>query len=172
QQARFFTRSGWLTARRQEPWIQMDFPATPAAPAITPDLLLRALGCTPLQVGRSRFDYLAVLPSEDQVRALRPEMVQLKLVETRAVIVTAPASTPGYDFVSRVFAPAVGIDEDPVTGSAHCCLAPFWAERLGKRDLVGYQASARGGVVRVSLQGDRVLLGGRAITVFRADLLA
>src|SRR6185312_3335279 len=105
------------------------------------------------------------------VRGLTPDMRLLKSIESRGFIATSQASSPGFDFVSRFFCPAVGIDEDPVTGSAHSCLAPFWAARLGKQELTGYQASARGGVVRVRLAGDRVRIGGQAVTVMRGELM-
>jgi len=171
--ARFHTRSGLLTATRAGEWIELDFPATPPAPAQPPAGLARALGAEPQWVGRTRFDLLVLLGEERAVRELRPDITALREVDARGIIVTAPAADrgAGYDFVSRFFAPAVGVDEDPVTGSAHCALGPYWAERLGNGELVGYQASARGGVVRVRTQGDRVLLGGRAVTVLRGELL-
>lgn len=171
-QARFHTRSGLLTAGRTgDGWIEMDFPATPATPIEAGDLA-RALGVTPLYTGKNRFDYLVEVESEAAVRALKPEeLIALRAFGVRGVIVTARSDTPHYDFVSRFFAPGAGIDEDPVTGSAHCCLGPFWAARLGKTDLVGYQASARGGVVRVRLEGERAKLGGQAVTVLRGELV-
>ena len=169
--ARFHTRSGLLTAARTGDLIELDFPATPEQPAHPPPALLESLGVkTPRYVGRNKFDYLVELTSEDEVRALRPDHSQLRHIPVRGVIVTSRASNGKYDFVSRFFAPGSGIDEDPVTGSAHCCLAPFWAERLGKREFVAYQASARGGTLRVRLDGDRVKLGGRAVTVLRGEL--
>ncbi len=133
--------------------------------------MVEALGVRPVFVGRSQFDYLLEVESEAVVRALVPDMARLRAVQTRGVIVTSAAASADYDFVSRFFAPAAGIDGDPVTGSAHCCLGPYWGQRLGKQTLVGYQASARGGLVRVSLQGERVLLGGQAVTVLRGELL-
>ena len=113
-----------------------------------------------------------VLAREEDVTGLRPDIAALAGMGSRGVIVTAPASRPGADFVSRFFAPAVGVPEDPVTGSAHCTLAPYWSGRLGRPGLTGYQASARGGTVGVRLEGDRVLLSGRAVTVFSAHLTA
>jgi PhzF family phenazine biosynthesis protein len=169
-EARFHTRSGLLTARRDGAWIELDFPATPAEPGAAPAELTRALGVAPLSAGKSRFDYLIEVDSEQTLRAMRPDIAALRDLSMRGVIVTARASTPDYDFVSRFFAPNFGIDEDPVTGSAHCCLGPFWAEKLGKAELVGYQASARGGVVRVRVEGARVRLGGQAVTVLRGEL--
>ncbi len=166
---RFATRSGVLVARGQHGEVRLDFPATPASPALAPAGLLEALGTEPRWLGRSRFDYLVELGSEQEVRALRPDLARLRAVATRGVIVTAAASG-SFDFVSRFFAPAVGVDEDPVTGSAHCCLAPFWSERLGRDELAGFQASRRGGVVRTLLAGERVVLAGHAVTVLRGEL--
>ena len=169
--ARFHTKSGLLTARRAGDWIELDFPATPAAPAPPPAGLAAALRTATRWVGRSKFDYLVELETEDAVRALKPDLAALERVDTRGVIVTSHAKTPGFDFVSRFFAPRTGVPEDAVTGSAHCALAPFWGERLHKAELTGYQASARGGVVRVRLAGDRVVLGGQAVTVLRGELV-
>jgi PhzF family phenazine biosynthesis protein len=169
---RFHTRSGLLTAERKGEWIELDFPARPASPAETPAGLAEALGAQPVYVGRNVDDLVVLLDSEAAVRGLRPSFGALLKLRVRGVTVTAAATTPGYDFVSRFFAPAVGVDEDPVTGSAHCCLAPFWGKRLGRDEMVGYQASARGGAVRVRLAGDRVILGGQAVTVARGELLA
>jgi PhzF family phenazine biosynthesis protein len=132
--------------------------------------LAEALGAPLRYVGRNRFDYLVELESEAAVRKLQPDFALLRKIPVRGVIVTSRADSAGYDFVSRFFAPGSGIDEDPVTGSAHCCLGPYWAGRLGKTEFVAYQASARGGVVRVRLNGDRVILGGQAITVLRGEL--
>jgi PhzF family phenazine biosynthesis protein len=169
--ARFQTRSGLLTATRRGERIEMDFPANPEEPASPPPVLAKALGVTPLYVGKSRFDYLVEVSSEAAVRAVRPDMVLLGTLPVRGVIITSRASAPDYDFVSRFFAPGSGIPEDPVTGSAHCCLGPFWQARLGKDALVGYQASARGGVVFVRVRGERVLLAGHAVTILRGELL-
>jgi predicted PhzF superfamily epimerase YddE/YHI9 len=149
----------------------MDFPVEPAAPADTADTLARALGVRPAYVGKNRFDYLAELDSEEAVRALEPDLALLRAIDARGFIVTARSSSKDYDFVSRFFAPAVGVDEDPVTGSAHCCLGPHWGARLGRTVLTGYQASRRGGVVRVGLNGDRVLLGGRAVTILKGEVV-
>jgi len=171
QEAVFFTKSGRLTARQHEGRIVMDFPAEPEAETAPPDGLASALGVGLRYVGRNRMDVLALLASEAAVRSLRPEMNLLARVKVRGVIVTALADDERYDFVSRFFAPCYGIAEDPVTGSAHCCLGPFWQRRLGKATLVGYQASARGGVVHVEVAGDRVRLGGHAVTVMRGELV-
>jgi PhzF family phenazine biosynthesis protein len=172
-EARFHTKSGLLTANRRGAWIEMDFPATPAVPATPAAGLVEALGVQPRFVGRSRFDYLVEVESEATVRRLDPDLSALGRVEARGVIVTALGDgTDDHDFVSRFFAPRAGVPEDPVTGSAHCALTPYWSDKLGKTELVGYQASARGGVVRVRLQGNRVHLGGQAITVLRGELAA
>ena len=171
ENARFHTKSGQLTARKLDDWIELNFPATPAVTANAPDGLANALGASPKYVGRSRFDYLIELETEALVRDLRPDFGRLRQLPVRGVIVTSPATTPGWDFVSRFFAPASGIDEDPVTGSAHCCLAPFWSARLGKTTLVARQVSARGGTLRVALDGDRVRLAGQAVTVLRGELV-
>jgi predicted PhzF superfamily epimerase YddE/YHI9 len=169
--ARFHTLSGLLTAERRGAWIELDFPAIAAAPAEPPPGLLNALSVQPRALGRSRFDYLVEVDSEDTVRAVAPDFAALGRIDARGIIVTSRASTPGFDFVSRFFAPASGINEDPATGSSHCTLAPHWSERLGKTELVAYQASSRGGVIRTRLQGDRVVLGGQAVTVLRGELV-
>jgi PhzF family phenazine biosynthesis protein len=168
-QARFQTRSGLLTAERRGAWIELDFPAEPETPAEAPPELGAMLGVSPRYVGRSRFDYLVEVDSEAAVRAAQPDFRRLGEIPVRGVVVTGRAGSSDYDFVSRFFAPAAGIDEDPVTGSAHCCLGLFWGERLGKTEMVGYQASARGGIVRVRLDGERVKLGGQAVTVLRGE---
>jgi PhzF family phenazine biosynthesis protein len=170
QPARFHTRSGLLTAERSGDWIELDFPALPTEPSPAPPGLVEALSVSPTFVGKSRFDYLLELESEAALRALRPNFTLLETVAARGIIVTARAAAP-YDFVSRFFAPQSGVNEDPVTGSAHCALGPYWASRLGKNELLAFQASARGGVVKVRAAGDRVRLGGRAITVLRGELL-
>jgi PhzF family phenazine biosynthesis protein len=169
--ARFHTRSGLLTAEKKGAWIEMDFPAKPAAPIEHFEKLEAALGVKAKYIGRSHFDYLVEVESEDEVRKLRPDFFVLRTLEARGVIVTSRASGAGYDFVSRFFAPGSGVDEDPVTGSAHCCLGPFWKERLGRDGLTGYQASARGGFVRTRCSGDRVYLSGQAVTVLHAELV-
>jgi PhzF family phenazine biosynthesis protein len=174
QQARFHTRSGLLTAERTAQEIELDFPATPEEPSDTPPGLEQALGASPTYVGKSRFDYLVQVESERVVRDIRPDFALLKTLPIRGIIVTSVASSPGFDFVSRFFAPRAGIDEDPATGSAHCCLGPHWRARLGKDEFMAYQASDRGGVLRVRVDADtnRVRLGGRAVTVLRGELIA
>jgi PhzF family phenazine biosynthesis protein len=170
-QARFDTKSGRLTADRKGDWIEMDFPAEPAQPADPPESLLAALGVAATFVGKNRMDYIVEIESEAAVRALQPDFTRLRSLPVRGVMVTARSSDGGCDFVSRFFAPGSGVDEDPVTGSAHCCLAPYWGAKLGKTEMTGHQVSARGGVVRVRNAGDRVILGGQAVTVLRGDLL-
>jgi predicted PhzF superfamily epimerase YddE/YHI9 len=160
-----------LTAERRGAWIEMDFPAEPAVEVVPPPALLPARGVEAAWVGRNRLDYVVEVKGEDLVRALTPDLGRLATVETRGVIVTAPARAP-HDFVSRFFAPRAGIPEDPVTGSAHCCLGPMWQARTGKAEFQAYQASARGGTVRVRVAGARVILGGRAVTVLRGELVA
>lgn len=170
--ARFHTKSGVLTAARKQGLIVLDFPATPAADAPTPPDLIEALGAAPEWVGRSIFDVVCRFRDAAVVRGMTPDLARLGRVPARGVIVTAPGDQPGIDFVSRFFGPAVAVPEDPVTGSAHCALGPLWAGRLGKTSLVGFQASARGGFVQVEVIGERVSLGGRAVTVVRGELLA
>lgn len=168
-EARFETRSGRLLARLASDGIQLDFPARPVREAAPPPALARSLGVEPVWTGRDATSWLVLLASEQEVRKLRPDMALLGSLP-ELVIVTSRSDDPRYDFVSRCFAPSWGIPEDPVTGAAHCSLGPFWRERLGKPDLTGYQASARGGVVRVRLEGDRALLRGQAVTVVRGEL--
>jgi PhzF family phenazine biosynthesis protein len=169
--ARFHTRSGLLTARRRDEWIELNFPSQPPLPVPAPQGLENALGASPRYVGSNGSDHLVELESEKTVRELRPDFDRLAKLTHRGIIVTSLAAAGEYDFVSRMFAPAAGINEDPVTGSAHCCLGPFWGQRLDKSKMVAYQASRRGGLVRVELQGDRVLLQGQAVTVMRGELL-
>ena len=172
EEARFETLSGVLTARRAGDWIEMNFPATRAQVTAPAEGLLGALGLTSVMyIGRNEFDYLLEVESEEVVRGLRPDFVRLGMVDARGVIVTSRASGDEYDFVSRFFGPRVGVNEDPVTGSAHCCLGPYWSEKLHQDELVGYQASARGGIVRTRVDGERVHLGGQAVTVVRGHLL-
>ncbi len=170
QPAVFFTRSGRLGARRSGEWIELDFPAVPPRSAPAPAGLEEALGLRPPGYAESSLYSLAEIGSEDDLRGLAPDFRRLAGIVATGLIVTCRSRSAEHDFVSRFFAPALGIDEDPVTGSAHCVLGPFWAERLGRAEMTAYQASARGGVVRVRVAGDRVLLGGRAVTVLRGEL--
>ncbi len=171
QPARFHTLSGWLTCRRPGDWVEMDFPAKVAEPCPTPAGLQAALGCELQFVGANGMDYLVEVADEAALRALKPDINALAALPVRGVIVTSRSASAEFDFVSRFFAPASGVNEDPVTGSAHCALGPHWQARLGKADFNAYQASARGGVVRVGVRGERVLLGGQAVTVSRVNLL-
>ena len=173
EKLRFRTKSGELSASRDGARIELDFPAEPASPLEAPPDVLAALHVPSVRAaGRNRFDLLVELEDESAVRALSPDFPRLReAAGCRGVIATARSERAEFDFVSRFFAPAVGIDEDPVTGSAHCCLGPYWVQRLGRSDLTGYQASARGGVVGVKVRGERVLLAGEAVTVSRGELL-
>lgn len=168
----FHTRSGGLTARRQGPQIELDFPLIPESPAPEPPGLAEALGAALTYVGKGRFDYLVEVESEAAVRSLTPKFMLLAALPVRGVIVTSRSATPEFDFISRFFAPAAGVDEDPVTGSAHCCLAAYWRKKLHKDEFTAYQASARGGVVRVRVRDDRAILGGQAVITARGELLA
>jgi PhzF family phenazine biosynthesis protein len=169
--ARFHTRSGPLAAERRDGLVWLDFPASVLAPAPTPPGLERILGTTPRSVWQTAFDLLVELDGEAAVRGVAPDLSAIAKLPARGLIVTAASSSDQSDFVSRFFAPAIGIPEDPVTGSAHCALAPFWAQRFGRAELRGWQASARGGLVRVRHAADRVHLGGAAVTVARGELL-
>jgi predicted PhzF superfamily epimerase YddE/YHI9 len=171
ERARFHTKSGELLAWRDGAVIRMDFPAEVVVAAAAPPGLAESLGVTFGFAGKNRMDWLVEVANEAAVLSVKPLLGALAALDARGVIVTARAGSKGLDFVSRFFAPAAGVDEDPVTGSAHCALAPYWAGKLGKNDLVGYQASKRGGTVQCTLAGDRVLLGGTAVTVLRAELL-
>jgi PhzF family phenazine biosynthesis protein len=172
EQARFDTLSGRLTAERRGDWIDMDFPARYQEPAPLPDGLAAALGVEPIYTGKREAIYLVQVKDEETVRELQPNFSSMAALPVRSVIVTAKSGTQQYDFVSRYFAPGVGVNEDPVTGSAHCYLATYWGERMGKTELIGYQASARGGIVKVRVNGDRVILSGQAVTVLTGALLA
>lgn len=171
QEAVFFTKSGRLTAKKDGEYIVLNFPSEEDTKMDVPEDLKNALGVPAVYTGRNRLDYIVEVETEEIVRELKPDMEMLKRLHTRGVIVTSRSTSPEYDFVSRFFAPGEGISEDPVTGSAHCCLGPYWQKRLGKVELLAYQASKRGGALRVKMEGDRVLIGGKAITVFCAELL-
>ena len=183
EQARFHTRSGLLTADQLlvrdatgngAAWVELDFPAEPILAASAPQGLADMLGAEPVFVGRNRLDYLVELKDEDAVRSLRPDLKQIAALseqeDARGIIVTAAGTSGEADIVSRCFYPHFHIDEDPVTGSAHCGLAPYWIPRLGKQEIVAYQASARGGWLHLRLAGDRVKLRGQAVTTLRGEL--
>ena len=167
----FQTRSGVLTCTQDGDFIELDFPATPAALVEIPPELSISVEAEPGYLGRSRFDHLAVFDSAKIVRAIKPDFRKLAKLPVRGVIVTSLADEDQFDFVSRFFAPAVVVDVGPVCGSAHCCLTPYWSKQLNKTRLIANQISARGGVLRLKLNGDRVVLGGHAVTVWRGELL-
>lgn len=167
----FHTRSGVHTCTRDGDFIDLDFPSTPATEKVAAEPVATALGVQTVSVGKSKYYMLVVVESADVVRSVKPDFAKIGVLPTKGVIVTAPADDPKYDFVSRFFAPALGVNEDPVCGSAHCCLTPYWAERLGKNQMMAYQCSARGGVLRLRLKEDRVILGGQAVTVWQGELL-
>lgn len=169
QEAKFYTKSGLLTARKDESWLQLNFPATPEEKINTPVELIEALNIKPIYIGKNVFDYLIEVESEEIIYNMEPDFNRLMNVTMRGVIVTAKSTK--YDFVSRFFAPGIGIYEDPVTGSAHCCLGPFWKKRLGKNKFYAYQASERGGVLQIQVVEERVLISGKAITVMEGNLL-
>ena len=171
EQARFHTLSGLLTAERRGEWIELDFPATPDEPASALPGLLEALGVEPRYVGRNVFDYLVEVGSEEVVRGARPDFGLLGTLPVRGVMVTSVADAGEYDFVSRFFAPAVGINEDPVTGSSHCTLIPYWAERTGKSELHARQLSQRGGELFCIDLNDRVSIAGRAVTYLEGTII-
>src|ERR1043166_3951705 len=167
----FSTKSGTLKAKLQGQDIELDFPLKPEVPAEPPAGLLSALGVSARYVGRNQFDFVVEVESEAVLRQMSPDFKALETVDARGIIVTCRSADTRFDFVSRFFAPGAGIDEDPVTGSAHCCLGDFWQKRLGKSEFLAYQASARGGIVKVRVVKDRCLLGGRAVVVAKGELL-
>jgi len=167
QSIRFKSQSGWLCAERRRDVIELDFPSRPPVPCEAPEPLIRSLGHKPREILKSR-DYVVVFDSEAEIAALKPDFDLLAKLECLGVIVTARGKN--VDFVSRFFAPAAGVLEDPVTGSSHCSLIPFWAERLGKREMLAHQVSRRGGELRCRLLGDRVAIGGQAIVYCRGQL--
>jgi PhzF family phenazine biosynthesis protein len=171
EEAHFFTKSGLLTCCLKDGWIEMDFPSEPEQHKIAPPELITALGVIPVYTGKNRFDYLVEIESENTLRALTPDISLLRSVPMRGVMVTARSLSKKYDFISRFFAPSVGINEDPVTGSAHCCLGPYWQKKLKRYQLYGYQASKRGGEVHVRVAADRVFLSGKAVTTMRGELV-
>ncbi len=183
--ARFLTKSGWLSAEKKGDWIEMDFPARPVkVVAHVPPQLVASLCCgsTIRTVAKSDVNYLVEIQSEKALRSLQPDFDAVKKLPMQGIIATAVADSDQYDFVSRYFGPAVGINEDPVTGSAHASLAPYWQEKLGKSEMVAQQISARGGVVRVqcalensntaaTTESNRIKISGQAVTVLKGELL-
>ena len=169
--ARFQTKAGLLGAERRDSWIELDFPREPQHTTECPADLEKALGISARYVGRNRFDYLVEVDSEETLREMKPDFLLLSTIATRGVMVTSPSKTGDYDFLSRFFAPRAGLLEDQVTGSAHCCLGPYWMERLGKKELSAYQASRRGGSLRIRVEGERVKLAGQAVTFMKGSLV-
>lgn len=169
-EAKFLTKSGLLTASKKRDFIELDFPLEEDAAVPAPRELLDGLKVGPVYIGRNRMDYIVEVESEGIVRNLCPDMELLKRINTRGIIVTARSDAAEYDFVSRFFAPAYGIPEDPVTGSAHCCLGPYWKRKSGKNEFRAFQASERGGALKVRVEKNRVFIGGQAVTVFCAEL--
>jgi PhzF family phenazine biosynthesis protein len=172
EQACFHTRSGLLTAGRKGEWIELDFPAQPEEPATAHPDLARSLGVHPKYVGKNQLYVLVEVESDDIVRNMKPDIALLRSIPIKGIIVTAQATTRPYDFVSRFFAPRLGVDEDPVTGSSFCCLGPFWRSRLHRSEFIAHQASKRGGVAHVRFGRERVFIGGQAVTVLRGELAA
>lgn len=168
--AMFETKAGPLGAERRGKWIELDFPSEPQRATKGPADLENALGISARYVGRNRFDYLVEVDSEETLRHTRPDFPLLATIPTRGVIVTSRSDSREYDFVSRFFAPRAGLPEDQVTGSAHCCLGPYWMDRLGKKELLAYQASRRGGSLRIRVEKKRVKLAGHAVTIIRGVL--
>ncbi|MEL7351117.1 MAG: PhzF family phenazine biosynthesis protein [Cyanobacteria bacterium P01_A01_bin.116] len=182
--AKFLTNSGWLGAAQKGRWIELDFPARPTQPAHVMPQLIKSLCCggNVRSVSKNNENYLVEVQSEAVLKKLHPDFAEMKKLPVQGVIATAAAQSDEYDFVSRYFAPNVGIDEDPVTGSAHGSLAPYWQAKLGKSEMLAKQISARGGVVRVQCQransndsveaaDNRILISGEAVTVLKGELL-
>lgn len=167
----FHTRSGVLRATQSDGWITLDFPREEDDPIAAPEILVESLGTRPIYVGKNRMDYIVEVDSEETLRRMDPELTKLERLHARGVIVTSRSDSPEYDFVSRFFAPGAGVPEDPVTGSAHCCLGPYWQRKLLRSEFTAFQASSRGGIVKVRVNGDRVYLSGQAVHVLTAELL-
>lgn len=171
---RFQTLSGELACEQRGDRITLDFPATPITEAVEEPIateVCASLGVESARVMRAKFDTVAIVQTAEMVRSADPDFHRLSKIDTRGVMITSKSDLSDSDFISRFFSPQHGINEDPVTGSAHCCLAPYWAEQLGKIKVVGYQASRRGGTVHCEVLGDRVKLSGTAITVMEGRLL-
>ncbi|AKP47042.1 MULTISPECIES: PhzF family phenazine biosynthesis protein [Bacillus] len=166
----FSTKSGVLTATVKNGWIELDFPSAPDHEINAPDRLIQALGVVPKYVGKNQLDYIVEVESDDVVKNLIPDIDSIAQLPIRGVIVTSRSSSGRFDFISRLFSPAQGIVEDAVTGSAHCCLGPYWKRRLNKDEFIAYQASARGGMIKVKMANNRVLLSGKAVTVIKGEL--
>jgi len=167
----FFTRSGWVSATTGDRWLTMHFPRQEPVEVEPPEGLVEALGVIPVYVGRYKSGLLVQVASEAEVRAVRPDLGRLRAMDHAKTCVTSVADDPAVDFVSRLFAPILGIDEDPVNGNSHTVLTPFWAARLGKTELLAHQASERGGELRLRLDRATVHIGGQCVTVMRGELL-
>lgn len=175
EEACFFSASGLLRARLSGDWIQLDFPIRQQRAAEVPSAVLQAIEISQERVnyvGRYQKDYLIEVDSEELLRQTQPDFKRLREAATGGIMLTAQSEDVTYDFISRYFDPAEGIDEDPVTGSAHCCLGPYWGAKLGKQQLSAFQASARGGSLTIRLGEERVYIQGQAVMVLRGELLS
>lgn len=171
EEIRFTTKSGLLTATRDGNWIQMNFPLEIEQKCVPPRELIEGLGVPYRYIGKNRLDYIVEIEDEETLKGLRPNFDLWKSIK-RGVIITSKSNRPGIDFVSRCFYPALGINEDPVTGSAHCCLGPYWQGKLKKNELTAHQLSNREGVLRVTILEERILISGQAITTLKGELAA
>jgi PhzF family phenazine biosynthesis protein len=166
----FYTKSGVLKAEKEYDWINLNFPLEIASACTAPTELIEGLGVEFKFVGRNRMDYIVEVASEHIVRNLKPNFSELQKVNTRGIIVSSVSDQDDYDFVSRAFFPALGVNEDPVTGSAHCCLGPYWMEKLYKNELNALQVSERSGILKLNIVGDRIILSGQAVTTVKGVL--
>ncbi|TDL84755.1 PhzF family phenazine biosynthesis protein [Vibrio vulnificus] len=164
------TKSGLLTARFVDGMVQLEFPSLIEQETAAPELLIKALGVVPVYVGQNKWDYLVEVQSEEIVRNIKPDIDSIAQLPIRGIIVTSRSDSSEYDFVSRFFSPAQGLDEDHVTGSAHCCLGPYWKRKLDKSIFIAYQASERGGLLKVEVTEDTVKLSGHAVTIFEGNV--
>jgi PhzF family phenazine biosynthesis protein len=172
EELHFQTKSGRLSAKKAGEQLQLNFPLELEVKCDAPMFLLESLGVTPLYIGKNRMDYIIEVASEEIVRGLKPDFNLLQQVKSRGVIVTSKSDSEKYDFVSRCFYPATGVNEDPVTGSAHCCLGPYWQAKLKKSEMTASQVSQRGGDLELKIEGHRILISGQAITTLRGTLVA
>lgn len=166
----FIQKNGILTAKLTGDWVQLEFPAAPEEKIPASELLMGALGVELKYVGENKLDYLVEVESEEVVRSLNPDIQSIAQLPVRGVIVTSKSNSNKYDFVSRFFSPSQGIIEDYVNGSSHCCLGPYWKNKLHKTDFTAYQASERGGILKIKVLDDKVLLSGKAVTIFEGHL--
>lgn len=166
----FHTLSGWLAATMDRGWIELDFPSARPTVADVPEEYIKALGAEPEFCFRSGDKWLLEFPDESDIYEIKPDFVALRQYSGRGLIITARSEKPGIDFISRYFAPWIGVDEDPVTGSSHTILGPYWGEKLHKDHMIAFQASERGGVLRIHVSGERTYIAGQAVTVFSGEL--